>query len=339
MNLLKRTIALVLIILNLCVCAFAESSDFSDTAKFLVDTVAEPNVGMVGGEWTVLGLARSGAAVPDGYFEGYISRAEDYVKERGGVLSENKYTEYSRVIIALTALGVDPRSFAGYDLTAPLSDAEKTVRQGINGAIYALIALDCGGYSGGREEYISEILSLRLADGGFSLSGDIPDADVTATALQALSKYTDRADVSAAVKAAVECLSKIQDADGGYSSGGVKTSESCAQVLTALCELGIDVNDSRFVKNGNTVLDALLSYRTADGGFEHTHGGGVSLMSAEQACYALADLERVRGGKTSLYNMSATSPLPDAEKTTKAIMQLRENLISAYEKYVELIGE
>lgn len=332
MNFLKRTAALILIILNLCVGVSAEILVSADTAKFLVNMVAEPQVGMIGGEWAVLGLARGGADVPDGYFEGYLSRAEEYVKACGGVLSENKYTEYSRVVIALTALGVDPRSFAGYDLTAPLSDVEKTVRQGINGAVYALLALDCGGYSGGREEYIDKILSLRLDCGGFSLSGGSPDADVTATALQALSKYTDRAEIREAVSSAVDCLSKIQEADGGFSSGGAETSESCAQVLTALCELGIDVNDSRFVKNGNTVLDALLTYRTADGGFEHTRGGGALLMSTEQAYYALADFERVSGGETSLYNM--TSPRHEEEKK---IMTLRENLISAYEKYAELI--
>ena len=54
-----------------------------------------------------------------------------------------KHTEYSRVILALTSIGKDAQNICGYDLTAPLLDYDKTVWQGINGAIWALIALDC----------------------------------------------------------------------------------------------------------------------------------------------------------------------------------------------------
>ncbi len=57
-----------------------------------------------------------------------------------------KYTEYSRVIIALTSIGKDPKNVGGYNLLLPLGDFEKTTWQGINGAIWALIALDCGQY-------------------------------------------------------------------------------------------------------------------------------------------------------------------------------------------------
>ena len=54
----------------------------------------------------------------------------------------------------------------------------------------------------------------------------------------------------------------IRESDGGFCSSmdtGTESSESCAQVLTALCSLGIDPqSDSRFIKNGNTVLDNLM---------------------------------------------------------------------------------
>ena len=58
------------------------------------------------------------------------------------MLSERKYTEYSRVILALSALECDARSAAGYDLTLPLGDYDKVSAQGVNGVIYALLALD-----------------------------------------------------------------------------------------------------------------------------------------------------------------------------------------------------
>ena len=39
-----------------------------------------------------------------------------------GGLHEKKYTEYSRVIVALSAIGRDARDVAGYDLTKALGD-------------------------------------------------------------------------------------------------------------------------------------------------------------------------------------------------------------------------
>ncbi len=42
----------------------------------------------------------------------------------------------------------------------------------------------------------------------------------------------------------------------------------------ALCALNIDYRtDTRFIKNGHTVLDALMGYRTSKGAFSHTKDG------------------------------------------------------------------
>lgn len=101
-------------------------------------------MGSIGGEWAVLGLARSGYAVPEEYYQNYYQTVEEYVKACGGVLHETKYTEYSRVIIVLTAIGKDPTNVAGYNLLTALGDYDKTIWQGTNGPIWALIALDRG---------------------------------------------------------------------------------------------------------------------------------------------------------------------------------------------------
>ena len=90
----------------------------------------------------MIGLARSGCDVPQSYWDAYYDTVEDYVKDHKGNLHDKKYTEYSRVIVALTAIGADPTNVAGYDLLKPLGDFEKTIWQGINGPIWALIALD-----------------------------------------------------------------------------------------------------------------------------------------------------------------------------------------------------
>ncbi|MEG2584500.1 MAG: hypothetical protein RSA27_08340, partial [Oscillospiraceae bacterium] len=136
--------------------------------------VKNPQVGSIGGEWAIIGLARSGASVSDEYYQKYYENVEKTVKACGGVLDEKKYTEYSRVALALTAIGKDPKNVAGFNLLKPLGDYDKTVWQGINGAIWALIALDSGEYDipqnteakvqATREMYVKYILDNQLSN-------------------------------------------------------------------------------------------------------------------------------------------------------------------------------
>ncbi len=335
---MKKTMALVLIFI-MSASAFAMDKTGIDaavdqTAEYLLKTVENPQFGTIGGEWTIIGLARSRYSVPDSYYENYYKAVEEYVKAEDGILHDKKYTEYSRLILGLTAAGYDPQNVAGYDLTLPLGDFEKTIWQGINGAIFALIALDSANYTipknseaktqATRDLYISEILRLQLSDGGFNLTADSngkidesekADPDITGMALQALAKYQDRPEVKAAVGRAVECLAKMQEGDGGYASEGTQNSESAVQVLVGLSELGISVDDPRFVKNGKTLVDNILSFSKGDGGFSHTLGtADNNHMSTEQVFCGLVAVQRLLDGKKSFYRMD------DAVKRTEFVL-------------------
>lgn len=322
MSRIKIGIALVLTAVMLTICgipALAVSDQaldavILDTAAYLQKAVENPQVDAVGGEWAVLGLARSGCPVEEGYYQRYYANLETYVKACGGVLSDKKYTEYSRVILALTAMGQDPSHVAGYNLLTPLGDYEKTIWQGINGPIFALLALDSGHYSlpvnsraaqqATRELYVNRILSLQLGDGGFAMSGTSADPSITAMALQALSKYQEMKTVKAAIEKALACLSALQNGTGGFSVNGEETSEGVAQAIVALGELGLSLDDDRFVKQGASLLDNLLTYSVRGGGFRHTAGGQTDEMATEQALYALVSAQRSRDGRESLYRMS-----------------------------------
>jgi hypothetical protein len=309
---------------GLAVTNAALDAAITDTAAYVYNTVKSPQVGSVGGEWAVMELARSGYAVPEQYYQDYYATLEAYVTACKGVLHTKKYTEYSRVTLALTAIGKDPRDVAGYNLLTPLGDYDKTIWQGLNGPIWALIALDTGNYpmpqnpnaktQATRAMYIDRILECQLTDGGWSLfggtaaatSGDqISDPDITGMALQALAKYQDRADVKQATDEALACMSAKQNSKGGFSSWGTANSESCVQIIVALCELGIPLDDTRFVKNGNTLLDNLMTFYLPGKGFLHTaDGSGSNQMATEQALYGLIAAQRARDGKPSLYRMS-----------------------------------
>ncbi len=314
----KITSVFLSLLVAFCVCTTGLATDkadeiISDTAAYIYETVQSPQIGSIGGEWAVIGLARSSAEVPDEYFQTYYGNVENYVKEHKGILHERKYTEYSRVILALTSIGKNPENVATYNLLIPLGDYEKTISQGINGAIWALIALDSGNYEipqnlvaktqATREMYIEYILSSQKQDGGWSLleSASQSDVDITAMALTALSSYTNNKKVSTAVEKALTMLSVLQGADGGFS--GAVTCESTAQVLCALCSLGVRSDDSRFVKNGNTVVENLVTYCSGSG-FKHVYTGSVNQMATEQAFYSLVALYRFENNMPKIMRMT-----------------------------------
>ena len=104
------------------------------TADYETGIVTDPTVASIGGEWTVIPLARGAASLPDDYFEKYRANVEKYLKENDGILSDHKYTEYSRVVLALKSIGADPTDIGGYDVQKPLEDFDTVTAQGLNGA-------------------------------------------------------------------------------------------------------------------------------------------------------------------------------------------------------------
>lgn len=298
--------------INIKVDKVAEKLD--STGEYLLSQ-GVPGVGSVGGEWRALGLARAGkitSELSDGYYENLVS----YIEENGSAkLDARKSTENSRVIIALSAIGKDATDVAGYNLIEPLADYDFVTWQGLNGPVFALIALDTYSYEiptasddatqTTREELVNYILKSQLENGGWTFFGSTADPDMTGMAIQALAPYYNKnADVKSAVDKALDVLSASQQDNGGFASWGTVNLESCAQVLTALASLGIDADtDERFIKNGNTLVDAIMEF-SVENGFAHVKDSGYNQMATEQAYYALVSYKRVKNGKTSLYDMS-----------------------------------
>ena len=324
------------------------SAQMAATFALMVKTVPEPGYGTSAGEWTVLTLARGGYAVPEGYYRGYYDRVVNIVVNGDpdadydefitghGILpdSYNKKTEYSRLILGLSSLGIDATDVGGYDLTAWLSSRSAITRQGINGPIFALIALDTRNYEipsivdtaemtgylpnpdnqATRQWMIDYILNREIkrdtADaGGWAMSGNEPDPDITGMAIQAIARYKDDPVVAAAIERGLTALSALQRSDGGFYSWGSINSESCAQVITALCALGIDpMNDPRFIKNGNSAMSAILSFYVNGGGFSHTPGTGLDGMATDQGGYAMVAYWRYINEMNNLYDMTDVEP-------------------------------
>ena len=292
--------------------ALADVEEIYKTTGDYLENLGTPVPGSVGGEWMVIGLIRSGRELQDadGYYDAVIKFVQENIDENGR-LHNAKSTENSRVILALTAMGKDVTNVDGHNLLTGLDNMEYVQKQGINGPIWALMALDSGNYPAPdgdvtREALIQVILNAQLADGGWALTGTVSDPDITGMALQALAPYyKTNAQVKKAVDEAVETLSMMQAADGSFASIDGSSSESVAQVVAALSALGIDANtDSRFIKNGISALDALCTFFVKGGGFKHVPDGKLDGMATEQSYYALVAYFRMLEGKTNLFDMT-----------------------------------
>ena len=140
------------------------------------------------------------------------------------------------------------------------------------------------------------------------------DPDITGMALTALYPYRDQAAVAEACGEAFDCLSAIQNDDGTYSSGGAKCSESCSWVIVAATTWGINPDtDSRFIKNGKSVVDGLLAHYLPDSAtFQHIIGAGSNAMATDQSCYALVAYDRFLNGEAALFDYSdVTFEIPE----------------------------
>ncbi len=298
------------------------TTQLNATMAQLATTVTEPVFGTTAGEWTVLSLARGGYYAKDNaYFTDYYNRIVETVNTTAasvnlnGALHKNKSTENSRLIVALSAIGKDATSVGNWDLVEAYSanGFSWIKKQGLNGTIWALIALDSHNYATTdatiRQQCVDSILSLQHDDGGWSLMANLTyasDPDVTGMALTALYPYRDQPEVAAAAEEAFACLSAMQHDNGTFASGGAECSESCAWVIVSTTMWGINPDtDSRFIKNGKSVVDGLLAhYLPESATFQHIIGAGSNAMATDQSCYALVAYDRFINREKALFDYS-----------------------------------
>lgn len=312
---MKRILSFLLVLLMIAVLPVnalaAEDTAIREAFEATGDYMAalgDPSAGSTGGEWMVLGFARSGREVPDSYYDSVVACVDEKIDDNGR-LHATKCTTNCRFIVALTAIGKDPADVGGHNLLAGLNDMGYIRKVGVSGVIWTLIAFDCGRYELpkgiDREILVDTILDFQVPGGGWATSGNVADPDVTSMAIQALAPYREEPEVQNALDTAVTVLAGMLDETGNFPSQYGASSESVSQVIVALCTLGIDPNtDERFVKNGISALDGLLGYYVEGGGFKHIHSGKVDGIATEQGYYALTAYFRMLDGKTPLYNMT-----------------------------------
>lgn len=283
----------------------------ADSVQEWVDGSLTENAGQ-SSEWFAIILARSESCD----FSRYADALGSYIRENNVASS----TSRMKNALALTAAGGD---------TALANDiTESSVgEQGIMSLIYGLHLLNlgytCSRYTVGT--LTDELLSMQFGDGGWAIMGENGDIDVTAMTVQALSpQYDENENVRSSVERALDFLSAKQQDDGGYSSFGTPNPESASQVLIAVSALGLDVTDTRFVKDGKTLIDGILKYRLDDGSFTHSEGGDSNKTATVQAYLSLTAYLLMQEKGERLYDFpkaaaeqaaAAESPAEEAAET------------------------
>jgi|GEM_PF-5778979 len=276
------------------------SEPADESASSVIDSISQSDIAY-DSDW-IIGMTAAGKA-------SLISKSdkEDFL---ASVLIEARKDsvnigKLSKMIIALTAMGIDPSQVPDadglpMDLIEKLSTASTIDGLGAYGiytAPYILLSYDSGDFSVdedaplSREKVVSYILANQ-SSGSWS-----SDVDLTGMVLTALSNETSFDGVSEAIESSVTWLSSQQGADGSFSSWGTKNANSAACTVIALSALGIDADgDERFIKNDVSALEDLLSYRTADNRFGY-NDNTYNAMATQQGFQALAAYTNLKSGE------------------------------------------
>lgn len=269
-----------------------------------IDGYLSDNAGN-GSEWYILALSKYG----NYDFTAYKKALEKYLSENetGAASSRLKY--------ALTLIAAGDRSSPYITEILESSVGE----QGIMSLVFGLHILNngykCEKYS--LKALTDELISVQSSDGGWSLTGRNGDADVTAMTVQALApQYKSNSAVHSAIDKALAFLSACQNADGTYSSYGVKNPESISQVITALSALGIDAEkDSRFIKNSNNLFDAIEIFNSGNGGYCHREGSGTDATATVQVFCAAVAYKSMKKADSPFYIFNQKSNTITENKT------------------------
>ena len=215
-------------------------------------------------------------------------------------------TNIDRSIIVLTALGVDAGNvFTGsageyLDFTAQLAVSPSGLYA--NGGIYSLIALDSGAYDSlNRDIYVQFLLdSFDSGENRWTWGNPDWDIDLNAEVITALAPYYGEQRVKTVVDQGLAFLSERQNNQGHYGDAN-----STAMVIVALAALGIDpaANTGAFAKEGKSLIDGLLMFRTESDRFGWADNTTPNDLATQQGFRALVAYRGfvITGGAYNIY--------------------------------------
>ena len=268
-------------------------------------------------DWAIFALGRNQE-------EGCEKLYEDYYQGVLALLADPAKlipSDYIRLSLSLTAIGIDPRNVEGNDLLEKIdqADREKYFQMSTSSLAYALALMERypDSFSGTlKEDTIQKILGAQQADGSFdyTVGGGYPAPDSTAQAMQGLMLLGDT--YASEIQAAVDWLKAQMNEDGAILNWGAANPSSTAQVLIAFAQKGeVPANDQE-----KMLYDGIMTFALDNGSFLDANWQTGELEYNEYAtgqCFqALVAYSRMVNGQSALFDLSdaAVTPRPKPEE-------------------------
>ena len=221
-------------------------------------------------------------------------------------LGRTSSTYSAGAVRAMQYLGMDPANVNGLDYLAVLANTGKLEAtstydfnsylrdiESVSAQVWRSRGIDVGTLV---DSYAVRILADQTPDGGFDNSYGVniaqghtntswrDDTIYTAKTITVLAPYRDKEYIAKAIDRAVDYLSSVQLSDGSFPGmTGDSDGGATLTVLKMMEALDISLDDPRFVKNGNTVADAMKTF----------YIDGVGFLSSFEVEAPLDDLSRL----------------------------------------------
>ena len=232
--------------------------------------------------WAIFTAARCNY-VPYGdstYFDRWFVNTKEYLqslKDKGTDVAQWRTTELSKLILAIEAIGYDPRDISSVDLLSAVGERKSTDLTYTT--VYAINAIKSGGYT--ADTFTDAEMDQWAHDTAAALLNaedrSLANADNTMGWQPLIFWYNKPGfeDVKKAVDAAEKRLPAIaQRATGSFCTAGFETGCASygnnawndAQAMLFAGTFGVNVLDSSsgYTKNGNNILDAFFDLVDVD---------------------------------------------------------------------------
>ncbi|WP_148568624.1 DUF4430 domain-containing protein, partial [Acetobacterium paludosum] len=280
--------------------------------------------------WIVMAAARNDYAVPDGFYDDYfktLTKKYADLKAQGKEGKTFDACDTAKDALLIEAIGYDPRNVGGYDLIDILSRNDTATNGKYFAGQYATFAITAQDFALTQDSehmdvkaYIHSLAKITTTDvQGNTIQNDTA-SDMAVMGIQPIMAYynpnaqpgDEWYDVKVAVEFYLNMFNNAQSYKGSFWGGyggeeylNSKTFDfsnywTNAQVNISLGMAGISPFDSRFVKNGNSPLSALLTSFDLKKG---TYDSSIDSYDPTQITRGINALVRSAEGKNQFFNM------------------------------------
>lgn len=293
--------------------------------------------------WAIFTAARCGY-IPyndDTYFDKWFTNTKAYLqnlKVSGTDLSKWQATDLSKLILAIEAIGYDPRDISSVNLLDAVGN-----RNGSNylNTEYAIHAIKSGGYTSSTftEEEMAEWVHKRAESLLNVKDNALSNPDNTMGWQPLIYWYGKEGfeDVNKAVDQALHRLPEVaQRATGSFCTAGFETgcasygnnawNDAQAMLFAAIFDVNVLDRSSGFTKNGNNFVDAFFDLVDVDGEVDGSIHGFTN-YDVPQIARGLNAFVRQRKGQTNFWDFSDV-PVPTKD-VNDLILALDDNSTKA----------